>query len=122
MAPVTNIWGTTNDVVDRIGSLNNTQAKSNSDGTYTFILSLKDPGIYNWLDPYDMKEGILTLRWSGFPDQAIGGNPSVESKVLTISEATNSVPSALFVTKQDREKQLLERSNSYNWRVSEVDL
>ena len=38
---------TTNEIVRRNGSLNNSQAKMNDDGTYTFILSVNDPEIFN---------------------------------------------------------------------------
>ena len=40
IAPITNIWGTTNNIVSKNGSLNNEQSKINADGTYTFILSV----------------------------------------------------------------------------------
>ena len=33
IAPITNIWGTTNNIVSKNGSLNNSQAKINKDGT-----------------------------------------------------------------------------------------
>jgi hypothetical protein len=44
IAPITNIWGTTNEIVRRNGCLNSAQSRANSDGTYTFVVSLADPG------------------------------------------------------------------------------
>ena len=119
IAPITNIWGTTNDIVNRTGSLNNTQAKSNVDGTYTFVLSLKDPGIYNWLDPCDMSEGILTLRWSGFVNKVRENEVYAESQILLLSDAKNLILPHLSVGSDERKKQLSKRSSSYNWRLSE---
>src|SRR5215468_1438396 len=43
VCPVTNLWGTTNDVVHRTGSLNRAQSQPNRDGTYTYVLSASDP-------------------------------------------------------------------------------
>ena len=74
IAPITNYWGTTNDIVDRTSSLNQAQSHANADGSLTFVLSKHDPGVPNWLDPCDMREGILTLRWAEFE----GGRPSAD--------------------------------------------
>ena len=51
IAPITNIWGTTNEIVRRNGSLNSAQSRPNGDGTYTFVVSVADPGVHNWIDP-----------------------------------------------------------------------
>ena len=119
IAPITNIWGTTNNIINRNGSLNNNQAKSNDDGTYTFILSVKDPGIYNWLDPCDMSEGILTLRWSGFEGKVRGNETYAESQTLLLSDAKKLISPRLHVTSTARQKQLATRSSSHEWRLSD---
>ena len=43
--PLSNIWGTTLDIVDRTGSLNKAQSVPNEDGTYTYVISPTDPGV-----------------------------------------------------------------------------
>ena len=43
IAPITNVWGTTNEIVTRNGSMNKHQALANADGSYTFVLALRDP-------------------------------------------------------------------------------
>ena len=43
--PLSNIWGTTLDIVDRTGSLNKAQSVANEDGTYTYVISPTDPGV-----------------------------------------------------------------------------
>jgi hypothetical protein len=120
IAPITNIWGTSNEIVTRNGSLNKHQAIANDDGTYTFVLSPHDPGIHNWLDPTDMPEGILTLRWAEFA----GGRPSatfgVKSRVTTLDELPGSLPSACrIISPEEREQQLTSRASSYAWRLAE---
>jgi len=60
--PLSNIWGTTLDIVDRTGSLNKAQSTPNDDGTYTYVISPTDPGVANWIDSDGLLEGILTLR------------------------------------------------------------
>ena len=117
IAPITNIWGTTNNIVTKNGSLNNSQAKVNQDGTYTFILSVNDPGVFNWLDPSGLSEGILTLRWSGFPNDIVGENLFAKSKVMLISDALNEITDDHRISSEERLNQLQAREESYSWRT-----
>ncbi len=120
IAPITNIWGTSNEIVTRNGSLNKHQAIANDNGTYTFVLSPHDPGVHNWLDPTDMREGILTLRWAEFT----GGRPSdtfgVKSRLATLNELKGSLPSACqMISSEERTQQLTARASSYAWRIAQ---
>jgi hypothetical protein len=118
IAPITNIWGTTNEIVHRNGSMNSAQARPNADGTYTFVASVADPGVYNWIDPDDMHEGLMTLRWAEFD----GGRPSAElsvrSRIIRLAELPAALPgNTVFVTPDERRIQLAERAASYAWRL-----
>ena len=117
IAPITNIWGTTNNIVSKNGSLNNAQSKINADGTYTFVLSVNDPGNFNWLDPSNLTEGILTLRWSGFPNEVVGKNLYVKSALMLISDAIKEVDENHKTSSKERESQLKHRRESYSWRT-----
>ena len=79
--PLTNIWGTTLDIVDRTGSLNKAQSTPNDDGTYTYVISPTDPGVANWIDSDGLHEGILTLRMAEFggdgPTEDLGARGQV---------------------------------------------
>jgi hypothetical protein len=120
IAPITNIWGTTNEIVTRNGSLNMHQAVPNRDGSYTFALSLHDPGVHNWLDPSDMPEGILTLRWAEFKDGEPNANFGVRSRLVTQAELSGLLPAGCReVVPQEREHQLGERARSYAWRLAQ---
>jgi hypothetical protein len=119
IAPITNVWGTSNEIIDRPGCLNKHQAQPNQDGTYTFVVSLQDPGVYNWLDPTDMLEGILTLRWAEFEE----GRPSedfvVKSRLVSLDELDTCLSAGVAtVTPQERQQQLAERAESYAWRLA----
>ncbi|MEE2665420.1 MAG: hypothetical protein VX681_14985 [Myxococcota bacterium] len=120
VAPITNCWGTTNEIVHRTGSLNLSQALPNADGTYTFVLAKHDPGVHNWLDPCDMREGILTLRWAEFP----GGRPTPEvgatSRVVPVSKLGDSLrEETTFVTPEERARQCATRAAGYLRRLPE---
>ena len=118
IAPITNLWGTSNEIVHRTASLNKAQSVPNPDGTYSFVVCVPDPGVHNWVDPCDLHEGILTLRWAEFP----GGRPSpdlaVRSRVVPLAKLRGSLPDRTrFVTPVEREAQQDERARSYAWRL-----
>lgn len=119
LAPITNIWGTTNDIVHRNGSLNLTQAKRDSDGRLRLLVARRDPGVWNWLDTDDMDEGLLTLRWAEFA----GGRPdaglSAGARVIRLADVAREMPHATRVTPEERREQLAARAESYAWRIAE---
>ena len=120
IAPITNPWGTTNDILHRTGSLNKAQSVPNADGSYTFVVSLKDPGVHNWVDPCDLRRGILTLRWAEFPDTG-ARRVSANSKLVRLDELKQQLPAGTrFVTAEERRQQLERRAAGYGWRLLEA--
>ena len=119
IAPITNIWGTTNKIQDANGSMNLAQSRANADGGYTFVVSVDDPGVVNWIDTAGMSEGILTLRWAEF----VGGEPaeslSASGSVVQLSELGPLLDmETQGLSKNQRQQQLEAREKSYAWRVS----
>jgi len=49
--------------VYRLSSTNGYFAKVSSDGKFRAVISLKDPGVPNWLDPAGFKQGTIYGRW-----------------------------------------------------------
>jgi len=120
LAPITNIWGTTNDIVHRTSSLNLTQSVRNADGTVTFVVSQHDPGVHNWLDPCDMPEGILTLRWAEFASGRPGEGFGAKSRVVKRDALKQELPAGTrWVTPEERAAQRAARADSYLWRIAE---
>jgi hypothetical protein len=119
IAPITNIWGTTNEIASRNGCLNTAQSRANPDGSYSFVLSMSDPGVHNWLDPTDMSEGILTLRWAEFPGDRPGESLGVRSRLVTLKEYLQEIPAGERVAPWQREQMSRERAASYAWRIAE---
>ncbi len=120
IAPITNAWGTTNCIQDRTGSLNRAQSIANEDGTLSYVLSVKDPGVQNWLDPSDMYEGFLTLRWAEFENGRPDESLSATSKVVPLRDLMKHLPTGTpLVSPVQRRKQLEERAKSYAWRLQD---
>lgn len=51
-------------------SLNLSQATPNADGSYTYVVASRDPGVANWLDTVGMQDGFGILRWQAVPKDA----------------------------------------------------
>lgn len=120
LAPITNQWGTTNDIQNRTASLNLNQSVRNGDGTLTYILSRSDPGVHNWLDPCDMPEGILTLRWAEFASGRPGEGFGATGRVVKLTDLKGALPAdTKWVSPAERAEQLKARAASYAWRIAE---
>lgn len=62
--------------------LNTTMGQANEDGTFTFVISPKDPGVYNWLDTGGLRTGSVFARWeapSVAPLAKVGTDPKYGS-------------------------------------------
>lgn len=120
LAPITNIWGTTNDIVDRTSSLNLTQSVRDDADSLTYVVSRRDPGVWNWLDPCDMPEGLLTLRWAEFAEGRPGDNFGARSTVVKLDALRDALPAGTrWVTPEERRQQQRDRAASYAWRIEE---
>jgi hypothetical protein len=120
IAPITNAWGTTNFIQDRTGSLNLAQSVTNEDGTLSYVLSLSDPGVHNWLDPSDMHEGFLTLRWAEFENGRPDENLSATSQLVPLRDLMKHLPAGTqLISPEERRTQLAERADSYAWRLQD---
>jgi hypothetical protein len=69
------------DWVNRQSSLNDVQARLDSDGKLRAVISKQDPGVPNWLDKADFPWGIIQMRFnhaSDFPDASVTKVPVAE--------------------------------------------
>ncbi|EHB55500.1 hypothetical protein MycrhDRAFT_2694 [Mycolicibacterium rhodesiae JS60] len=120
-------------------SLNNVQAQPNSDGTYTFVLSPRDPGVHNWLDTGGLHTGTFTARWELMTDQPAttdsesddekswsAGTQVVdqavrETRVLPVAEVAAHIPAGQSrVTPEQRQLLIAQRRAHYEVRVTGV--
>lgn len=118
--PLSNIWGTTLDILDRTASLNKAQSEPNEDGTYTYVIAAEDPGVHNWIDTCGMPEGILTLRMAEFPDTGAREDLAAAGRVVKLDQLGSELPSAPRVTGEQRAAQLATRRAGYLRRLPEV--
>lgn len=119
--PLSNIWGTTMDIVDRTASLNKAQSTANPDGTYTYVVSSADPGVHNWVDTCGLDEGILTLRMAEFPEGRPRQDLAASGEVVKLDQLDSVLPEGtVFADAEARAAQLATRRAGYLRRLPEV--
>ena len=117
--PLSNIWGTTLNIVDRTGSLNKAQSTPNGDGTYTYVISPTDPGVTNWIDSDGLREGILTLRMAEFGAEGPKPDLGARGRVVAFDELEKEVPTLRRVSEGERALELANRRAAYLRRLPE---
>lgn len=116
---LTDPWGVAYDYVARTSSLNNMQAKANADGTYTFVISAQDPGVYNWLDPEGYSAGMMAIRWQSGPEVQAPEKALRDSTLVKVQDLRTVLPvGTAFVTPAERAAQQAERAAQYARRLA----
>lgn len=106
-----NYWFATQNPVMHQSSLNLSQTYINDDGYIRYVISLKDPGIANWLDPDGSNEGYILMRWQGIQTPLATGDRPVAQHVL-LTELQKYLPKdSLGFAPELRKKQIRLRSN-----------
>jgi hypothetical protein len=118
--PLSNIWGTTFDILDRTASLNKAQSRPNADGTYTYVICAEDPGVHNWIDTCGMPEGILTLRMAEFPEGGPGEDLRADGRVVRLDRLAEELAGTPRVSAEERAAQLADRRAGYLRRLPEA--
>ena len=116
---MSNIWGTTLDIVDRTGSLNKAQSRPNDDGTYTYVISPTDPGVANWIDSDGLLEGILTLRMAEFGGDGPKEDLGARGRVVQLDELEQRGAGPAPGVGSERAAELAERRAAYLRRLPE---
>ncbi len=112
-------WFRTIDYPNRTSSMNNTQGLPNADGSFTYVVATRDPGVHNWLDPDGLHEQNLVVRWQGLAQHSGGGQPSASGKMVRFTDLSDVLPAeTTYVTRTERRRQLDERLASYLLRYS----
>ncbi len=117
--PLSNIWGTTLELVDRTGSLNKAQSVANEDGTYSYVISPVDPGVANWIDSDGLREAILTLRMAEFGETGPREDLGARGRVVKLDQLDVEVPHLPRVSAEQRATELAERRAAYLRRLPE---
>jgi hypothetical protein len=109
---LTNDLFETTDWYNNQSSLNDSQARVDTDGVVRYVVSAKDPGVPNWLDTSGYASGAIQGRWA-----ECSSNPIPTVRKVNFSQIHASLPSGTpAVTPRDREKNIRERRSQLQQR------
>ena len=97
--------------------LNISQATPDADGAFTYVISLTDPGVANWLDPAGIHDGFGILRWQNIPPDMTADELFHSLRVVSLDDVAK-LPGVARITPAQRQQQLAARIPGYNHRVS----
>lgn len=109
------LWFNALDFRRRQTSLTTKQAYQSEDGKYRFVISAKDPGFENWLDPVGASTAFVFMRWQGIP-HCPGEEPKAprapERQILTFDQLGEKLKCEPDFTSEQRKAQLAARHMS----------
>ena len=112
-------WGRTLDPY-YMTNRNNSVSKPNPDGTVTYVISARDPGVANWLDTRGYGSGSVIMRWQGVTVSKDNSPAELitDSKVVSLNELKVSLPDGSpMVAGGGRCKELEWRKTAFERRL-----
>ena len=107
-------WFLSLDYQTRISSLTREQSKQNDDGLLRYVISHRDPGVWNWLDTASHGEGLIMMRWQGIEGKP---SPGPQSVLIPFEEITEYLPKdTVMISAKDRLAQIQSRKISTDLR------
>ena len=83
-----NPWMESLDYASHQSSLNHRTAHVNADGRVRYVISLRDPGVQNWLDTAGWTEGSLCARWTYCTEYPTG----ISARLIKLDELDRHLP------------------------------
>ena len=86
------LWFNGLDYTRRQTSLTAAQARPSSDGHLHLVISRRDPGVANWLDPAGASTVFAFLRWQGLPGGCLPKKDHPSVRVVPLGELRAHLP------------------------------
>ena len=83
-----NPWMESLDYASHQASLNHRTAHVDADGRVRYVISLRDPGVQNWLDTAGWTEGSLCARWTYCTEYPTG----ISARLVKLDELDKHLP------------------------------
>lgn len=116
---IMDVWSTPPDYINHNAGLNRGQLKPNQDGTFTYVVAARDPGVFNWVDTVGMHSGGIAIRWQALADRTVSPVGAVRAvQVAKIEQLRKVLPSeTVWVTKAERLQQIADRVATFARRL-----
>ena len=113
-------WGRSLEYRDRLTSYNNGQMAADADGSFSFVIAHRDPGVHNWLDPMELHEFALGYRWQGLP-KTIDKPPTLTVRIVPEAELQAALREGVRgISPAERTAQMSRRQQDFDRRYIET--
>ena len=111
-------WFRTFDYWNHTCSMNNAQGMPNADGSTSYVISIQDPGVHNWLNPVGFHELLMVHRWQGLPRKPVPeGLPWAKGELVKFDALDTALPKDMKrITPAGRQQQLAQRLEQFHLR------
>jgi hypothetical protein len=100
-------------------SLNRAQCAIGADGRVRAVISLRDPGVANWLNPGGFARVMMMLRWQALPAQPQRGGPDFTARKVAFDDLARLLPDdTRRVTPAERAAQIASRQAAFARRLA----
>lgn len=115
-----NYWFTSGrDYAGRTISLNKAQTVANADGTISYVLAVRDPGVHNWVDTGGVHDFPLMVRVQGIDPQG-GREPTIRAQHGKIDDLKSMLPpETKWMTSGKRKAQIDQRIVEHALRLTD---
>ncbi len=98
------------DYANAVSSRNDHQAHRSSDGSITYVVAHRDPGIRNWLDTTGLPRGSMVHRFT-YPEEPAGENrPTIEGTKVRFDALAQHLPDDVpRYTEEERRSEIAVR-------------
>jgi hypothetical protein len=115
---IVDMWMISHEYAHHTSSLNHIQAIADADGRYRWVISPRDPGVFNWLDGSGHAAGSILIRWQ-HPQTFTASATHVSTEVVKRSKLRAHLPADThYVNRAGRTAQQTQRLRDYMIRVS----
>jgi hypothetical protein len=120
---VTNPWTIAPDPLYRQSSLNSSQRARNADGSVSYVVSVRDPGVHNWIDTVGLHDGWFLLRWQGLPEGTPASGLVRDCSLVKLGDLTQRLPAGCpMIDLEGRRRQIEPRAAQYALRAADAAL
>ena len=112
-------WFRTLEYWNHTSSLTSHASKAHADGRYTYVVSIHDPGVHNWIDACGRHQLLLLYRWQGLPRERVRQGPAVERvRIVKLRDLASVLPQdTIMIDRDERARQLAAREAAFRRRT-----
>lgn len=98
-----NLWFSSFEYANAQTSLTSQQSEANADGSYTYVVGARDPGVNNWLDTMGYSRGVVMFRFDGMNSLEFDAEQRPEARVVNLTDLDRLLdPSLRRITTDER--------------------